>query len=94
MTDFNRDSGRERNTRRSDSRVPPHNLNAEESLLGATRHAAVALGRGDRMGSIAEGMQADFLVWDVDHPAEIVCSLGVNRLASRVFRGTPDEVAS
>jgi replicative DNA helicase len=35
MTDFNRDSGRERNTRRSDSRVPPHNLNAEESLLGA-----------------------------------------------------------
>jgi replicative DNA helicase len=35
MTDFNRDSGRERNARRSDSRVPPHNLNAEESLLGA-----------------------------------------------------------
>ena len=35
MTDFNRDSARERTTRRSDSRVPPHNLNAEESLLGA-----------------------------------------------------------
>jgi replicative DNA helicase len=35
MTDFNRDSGRDRNARRSDSRVPPHNLNAEESLLGA-----------------------------------------------------------
>jgi replicative DNA helicase len=35
MTDFNRDSGRDRNPRRSDSRVPPHNLNAEESLLGA-----------------------------------------------------------
>jgi replicative DNA helicase len=35
MTDFNRDSARERNARRSDSRVPPHNLNAEESLLGA-----------------------------------------------------------
>ncbi len=35
MTDYSRDSGRERNTRRSDSRVPPHNLNAEESLLGA-----------------------------------------------------------
>ena len=35
MTDFNRDSGRERNSRRSDNRVPPHNLNAEESLLGA-----------------------------------------------------------
>ncbi len=35
MTDYSRDSGRDRNTRRSDSRVPPHNLNAEESLLGA-----------------------------------------------------------
>ena len=35
MTDFNRDSARERTTRRSDNRVPPHNLNAEESLLGA-----------------------------------------------------------
>jgi replicative DNA helicase len=35
MTDFHRDAGRDRTTRRSDSRVPPHNLNAEESLLGA-----------------------------------------------------------
>ncbi|MGZ4805928.1 MAG: replicative DNA helicase, partial [Ilumatobacteraceae bacterium] len=35
MTDFSRDSGRDRTSRRSDARVPPHNLNAEESLLGA-----------------------------------------------------------
>ncbi len=35
MTDFSRDSARDRNSRRSDNRVPPHNLNAEESLLGA-----------------------------------------------------------
>jgi replicative DNA helicase len=35
MTDFSRDSGRDRTSRRSDGRVPPHNLNAEESLLGA-----------------------------------------------------------
>src|SRR3954447_6266894 len=35
MADFSRDSSRDRNTRRIDSRVPPHNLNAEESLLGA-----------------------------------------------------------
>jgi replicative DNA helicase len=35
MTDYSRDSGRERSSRRSDGRVPPHNLNAEESLLGA-----------------------------------------------------------
>ncbi len=35
MTDYSRDSGRDRTSRRSDGRVPPHNLNAEESLLGA-----------------------------------------------------------
>lgn len=35
MSDFARDSGRDRNVRRSDGRIPPHNLNAEESLLGA-----------------------------------------------------------
>jgi replicative DNA helicase len=35
MTDYSRDTGRDRTLRRSDGRVPPHNLNAEESLLGA-----------------------------------------------------------
>lgn len=35
MTDYSRDSGRDRTSRRADGRVPPHNLNAEESLLGA-----------------------------------------------------------
>jgi replicative DNA helicase len=35
MTEFSRDSGRDRSSRRSDARIPPHNLNAEESLLGA-----------------------------------------------------------
>src|SRR4026207_1564568 len=54
MTDFNRDSGRERNTRRSDSRVPPHNLDAEESLLGA-----LLLSR-EVVGNVAElGLQVD-----------------------------------
>jgi imidazolonepropionase len=36
---------------------------------------------------LATGKQADFLLWDIDHPAEIVCSLGVNWLVSRVVRG-------
>jgi imidazolonepropionase len=62
-------------------------LTPEESLVGATRHAANALGRADRLGTLAAGKQADFLVWDVEHPAEIVCSLGVNQIVSRVFRG-------
>lgn len=62
-------------------------LTPEEALAGATREAARALGRADRLGTLAAGKQADFLIWDVDHPAEIVCRLGVNPLRERVFRG-------
>lgn len=69
-------------------------LTPEESLAGATRHAAQALGRADRLGTLEVGKQADILVWDVDHPAEIVCSLGVNRLEARVFRGRVDAHSS
>src|SRR5205085_544279 len=62
-------------------------LSPAEALAGATRAAARALGRSDRLGTLEVGKQADFLVWDVDHPAEIVCSLGVNRLQQRIVRG-------
>ncbi|HSQ56479.1 MAG TPA: amidohydrolase family protein, partial [Gemmata sp.] len=59
----------------------------QEALAGATREAAKALGRTSRLGTLEAGKQADFLLWDVSHPVEIVCQLGVNPLAERVFRG-------
>jgi imidazolonepropionase len=62
-------------------------LTPEEALTGTTRAAAKALGRASRLGTIETGKQADFLVWDATHPAEIVCQLGVNPLRERVFRG-------
>ena len=43
--------------------------------------------RADRLGTLEAGKQADFLVWDATHPAEIMCQLGVNLLRERVFRG-------
>ena len=61
----------------------------EEALTGVTREAARALGRSDRIGTLSVGKRADFLVWDVQHPAEIVCALGTNPLAARVFKGRP-----
>jgi imidazolonepropionase len=64
----------------------------EEALAGATREAARALGRGNRLGTLKAGKQADFLVWDATHPAEIVCQLGANPLRERVFRGKSDHV--
>jgi imidazolonepropionase len=67
-------------------------LTPAEALAGATREAARALGRADRLGTLSAGRQADFLVWDVEHPAEIVCSLGVNPLTQRVVRGRVENV--
>jgi imidazolonepropionase len=62
-------------------------LTPEEALVGATRAAARALGRSNRLGTIEPGKEATFLIWDVEHPAEIVLQLGVNPLRERVIRG-------
>jgi len=62
-------------------------LSPEEALAGVTRHAAQALGRAHSHGRLAAGCVADLLLWDIEHPAEIVYGLGVNPLAERVFRG-------
>jgi imidazolonepropionase len=64
-----------------------YGLTPEEALAGATREAARALGRAERGGTLEVGKQADFLVWDVTHPAEIVCQLGHTPLIDRVRRG-------
>jgi imidazolonepropionase len=62
-------------------------LSPEEALAGTTRHAAQALGRPHSHGRLAVDHVADLLLWDIEHPAEIVYGLGVNLLAERVFRG-------
>ena len=58
-------------------------LTPEEALLGATRHAALALGMIDR-GYIGPGAVADFAVWQVDHPAELCYRMGFNPLSERI----------
>ncbi len=49
-----------------------------EALKGITVHAARALGEGDRKGSLTPGKEADFVVWDITEPAELVYGLGFN----------------
>lgn len=66
----------------------------EEALASVTREAACALGRGDCLGTLEVGKRANFLIWDVTHPAEIVCQLGVNPLIERVFLGRGHRVQS
>ena len=52
-------------------------LTPEEALKGATVNAARALGLDDR-GQLAPGQRADFVLWNVERPAELVYPLGFN----------------
>lgn len=62
-------------------------LTPEEAWAGVTRHAARALGRGATHGQLKSGYVADFIVWDAQHPVEMVYEPGRNPLYQRVFRG-------
>lgn len=53
-------------------------LTPEEALAGATRHAAAALGLQHEVGTLAPGKQADFVLWDIDRPADLSYSMGYN----------------
>ena len=60
-------------------------LTPEESLRGATVHAARALGLHDR-GRIAVGQRADLALWNAQQPAELSYWLG-GRLLRELFIG-------
>lgn len=61
-------------------------LTPEEALAGVTRHAAQALGMGDR-GVLAPGKRADFVLWDVQRPAQLSYALGANPCRQTIFNG-------
>ena len=61
-------------------------LTPEEALAGVTRHAAQALGLADR-GVLATGHRADFVLWNVKHPAQLSYALGANPCQRVVFEG-------
>ena len=61
-------------------------LTPEEALAGVTRNAAAALGLPDR-GVLATGKQADFVLWDVQRPAELSYAFGSNPRLHTVFKG-------
>jgi imidazolonepropionase len=63
-------------------------LTPEEALAGATRNAARALGLADR-GTLAAGQRADFVLWDVDHPAQLSYAFGADPLRRTIQGGLP-----
>ena len=62
-------------------------LTPEQALAGITRYAAQALGLKDR-GVIAAGLRADFVVWAVDHPAQLSYAMGANPRLQTIVAGT------
>jgi imidazolonepropionase len=62
-------------------------LTPEEALAGVTRNAARALGLGDRLGTLSVGKQADFLLWDLEDPAQLACEVGLSAPCQRIFQG-------
>ncbi|MFX1724785.1 imidazolonepropionase [Stenotrophomonas sp. AS1] len=64
-------------------------MTVEECIAGFTREAARALGRQDRIGRLAVGLDCNLAVWDIDAPADLVYRMGFNPLHARVMRGQP-----
>ncbi len=62
-------------------------LTPEEALAGVTRHAAQALGLQDEVGTLSVGKKADFIIWDIKSPVELVYSVGWNGARKIVRHG-------
>ncbi|MGA9853843.1 MAG: imidazolonepropionase [Gammaproteobacteria bacterium] len=62
-------------------------LTPSEILLGVTRNAAQALGRADKIGSLAPGQHADFSIWDLPSPEFLVYQLGGLKPDAIFFKG-------
>ena len=68
-------------------------LTPQEALAGVTRIAAQALGLKDR-GALNAAQRADFVLWDVKHPAELAYAFGSNPCLSTVWGGQVRETPS
>jgi imidazolonepropionase len=62
-------------------------LTPREALVAATLNAAYAIGMGDRVGSLAKGKQADFLLLEGRSPAVLAYRLGASSVAEVYKRG-------
>lgn len=58
-----------------------------EALSGVTINAAKALGVQEKVGTLAVGKQADLVLWDIEHPAQLSYQFGVNPCAQVIKNG-------
>jgi len=64
-----------------------YRMSAAEVLTAGTLNAACSLGRGERLGTIEPGKDADLLVLDVPNHVHLVYELGRNPVSAVVKRG-------
>ncbi len=62
-------------------------MTVHEALLGVTKNAAKALGLEATKGSLAAGYDADFCIWNLEHPRDLVASYLPNALDYSVYAG-------
>ena len=62
-----------------------YRMTPEEVLSAVTINAACAIGRGDVIGTVEPGKQADLVIWDAPDLDYLVYRMGSN-LASAVIR--------
>ncbi len=62
-------------------------ITPEEALAGITRNGARALGLQDRIGTLEQGKDADFVLWEISEPAELAYRIGFNPLMQVVRQG-------
>ncbi|MCJ8053654.1 imidazolonepropionase [Shinella curvata] len=62
-------------------------MTVEDCIAGTTREAARALGLVDEVGTLEAGKWADFVLWDIGRPAELVYRMGFNPMFARIRSG-------
>ena len=62
-------------------------LTPSEALAGTTIAAAHALGLQSDLGTLEPGKRADFVLWDIDRPADLAYAIGLNPCRAVVRSG-------
>ena len=62
-------------------------LSAEEALCATTVNSAHAVGRGNTIGQLTDGYNADIVVWDLETLEEIPYNLGWNAVSTTIKNG-------
>jgi imidazolonepropionase len=64
-----------------------YHMSPEEAMLAATVGAARVLGREDRIGALAPGMQADIQLWDIPSFEDLIYRIGNNSVVMVIKEG-------